>query len=204
MLEIKKERNLIISTFAPAHVYWKILLCWHLITLRGESEFFSRWELVIADYQHLPNTLLFCKTRKTQTLRYHLRTQILRYHLRKSLQNCFNIPPAPQSGTELWLPSIAAKSLRVPWGWRGNEWNEAEVIFRWRFSKHNHMYTNKEAFGVCCIAKCEDGTLPECFTLVALILHVTHGDEVVCENKTGEDENFGRLEMRVLVKQTRY
>lgn len=61
--------------------------------------------------------------------------------------------PPPQSGTKLWLPTISTKSLRVPWGWRGNEWNEAEVIFRWRFSKHNHMYINTEAFGVCCIAK---------------------------------------------------
>lgn len=78
------------------------------------------------------------------------------------------------------------------------------MIFRWRFSKHKHMYINKEAFGVCCIAKYEGCTLPECFTLVALILHVTHGDEVVCENKREGDENFGRLEMRVLVKQTRY
>lgn len=65
------------------------------------------------------------------------------------------------------------------------------------------MYINKEAFGVCCTAKYEDCTLPECFTLVALILHVTHGDEVVCETKR-ETGNFGRLEMRVLVKQTRY
>lgn len=43
--------------------------------------------------------------------------------------------------------------------WQTSEWNEAEVIFRWCRSKHNHRKKKKErkkkreAFGVCCIPK---------------------------------------------------
>lgn len=48
-----------------------------------QDVFFARRELVIADYQHLSKTALFFRTRKTQTLRYHLGN-----HCR----NCFNIP----------------------------------------------------------------------------------------------------------------